>query len=272
LGKIFKAQREMRGIGMLQGKIVFITGATSGIGLACAHQFARAGAKLLLCARRIELLHELAEQLHKQYQLDIHVFQLDVSQAADVKASLNTLPATWSHIDIVINNAGLAAGLDTFQEGKLDDWEAMIDINVKGLLYVTKEILPGMIARNAGHIINIGSIAGHQTYPKGAVYCATKAAVTILSNGLRMDLSGTKIRVSTVDPGAVETNFSMVRFKGDAQRAAAVYQGMQPLTAEDVADAVVFCASRPAHVNISEVIIMPTDQASATIVSRKDNR
>ena len=254
---------------MLKDKTVLITGASSGIGAACANYFAKAGAKLLLCARRMDVLNDMAAQLQREHGVEVHVFKLDVRQHAAVKEALKALPEQWKKVDVLINNAGLAAGLDTIQEGDVQDWEDMIDTNVKGLLYVTKEILPQMVDRNAGHIINIGSIAGHQTYPKGAVYCATKYAVNVLSNGLRMDLLGTKIRVSTVDPGAVETNFSLVRFKGDAKRASAVYEGMDALTPNDVADAVLYCATRPPHVNISEVIIMPTDQASATMVSRK---
>ena len=253
----------------LKDKIVLITGASSGIGAACAKQFAEAGAKLLLCARRIDKLNELALQLQQQYHSNIHTFALDVRDNADVTKAFASLHAEWKNIDILVNNAGLAAGMDTIQEGSLDDWEAMIDTNVKGLLYVTKQLLPHMVERNAGHIINLGSIAGHQVYPKGAVYCASKFAVNALSQGLRMDLLGTKIRVSTIDPGAVETNFSVVRFKGDAQRAAAVYQGMEPLTPDDIADAILYCATRPSHINVSEIIIMPTDQAAATMVSRK---
>lgn len=255
---------------MLKNKIVFITGASSGIGEACAHEFAKLGAKLLLCARRIEQLKLLATQLEKEYKIATHVFKLDVSIHAEVVANLQALPESWRTVDVLINNAGLAAGLNTIQEGQISDWEAMINTNVKGLLYVTKEIIPQMIKRDNGHIINIGSIAGHTVYPKGAVYCATKYAVNALTNGLRMDLFGTKIRVSTVDPGAVYTDFSLVRFKGDEKRAQAVYEGMEPLTAFDVANTVVFCATRPPHVNISEVIIMPTDQAAATMVARKE--
>lgn len=254
---------------MLKNKIVFITGASSGIGAASARQFAQQGAKLLLCARRMDKLNDVASQLTSEFGVNVHTFQLDVCQHDAVKNALNNLPAEWKDIDVLLNNAGLAAGLDTVQDGDVQDWEAMLDTNVKGLLYVTKALLPHMIARNAGHIINIGSIAGHTTYPKGAVYCATKAAVNVLSNGLRMDLYGTKIRVSTVDPGAVETDFSLIRFKGDEKRAASVYEGMTPLSADDIADAVLYCATRPAHVNISEVIIMPTDQAAATMVYRK---
>ncbi|OAI48742.1 NAD(P)-dependent oxidoreductase [Gammaproteobacteria bacterium SCGC AG-212-F23] len=249
----------------LKDKIVFITGASSGIGAACARHFSRLGAKLLLCARRLEALQEIITQCTNT---QIHSFQLDVTQHDAIKKAFASLPDEWKKVDILINNAGLAAGLDFFQEGDINDWETMIDTNVKGLLYVTKAVLPEMIARNTGHIISIGSIAGHETYPKGAVYCATKAAVNVISQGLRMDLSGKNIRVSTVDPGAVETNFSRVRFKGDEKRAAAVYAGMQPLTAEDIANAIVYCATRPAHVNVSEIIIMPTAQASATIVHR----
>lgn len=255
---------------MLKNKIVFITGASSGIGAACAKQFAIAGAKLLLCARRLDMLNKLAKQLRAEHRVEVHTFGLDVQQSAQVTETLKTLPDGWRDVDILINNAGLAAGLDPIQEGNPQDWEDMINTNIKGLLYVTREILPQMVQRNMGHIINIGSIAGHQVYPKGAVYCATKQAVNALSNGLRMDLFGTDVRVSTVDPGAVETGFSAVRFKGDAKRAAAVYEGMEPLKPEDVADAVLYCASRPPHVNISEIIIMPTDQASATMVSRKN--
>jgi 3-hydroxy acid dehydrogenase / malonic semialdehyde reductase len=257
---------------MVKDKIVFITGASSGIGTACANYFAKAGAKLLLCARRVDVLNNISAQLQREYGVEIHTFKLDVRQYAEVKEVLKALPEKWQKVDVLVNNAGLAAGLDTIQEGNVQDWEDMIDTNVKGLLYVTREVLPQMVSRNSGHIINIGSIAGHQTYPKGAVYCATKNAVNVLSNGLRLDLFGTKIRVSTVDPGAVETNFSAVRFKGDAKRAAAVYEGMDALTPNDVAEAVLYCATRPLHINISEVIIMPTDQASATMVSRSLNK
>lgn len=254
---------------MLKNKIVFITGASSGIGSACAKLFAKAGAHLLLCARRLDILQQLAEQLVSEYDIHAHVFKLDVSKPVEVKEAIKALPDEWKKVDILMNNAGLAAGLEPIQEGNLSDWEEMIDTNVKGLLYVTREILPFMVDRNSGHIINLGSIAGHEVYPKGAVYCATKHAVNALSQGLRLDLFGTKIRVSTIDPGAVETNFSMVRFKGDLKRVEAVYEGMEPLTPEDIADAALYCATRPAHVNISEIIIMPTDQASATMVARK---
>lgn len=253
---------------MVKNKVVFITGASSGIGAACARQFAAAGAKLLLCARRLQLLNQLALQLEQEYGTESHVFDLDVRQQAAVNAAFNALPKKWQEIDILVNNAGLAAGLDFIHEGNLQDWEDMIDTNVKGLLYVTKEVLPQMVSRNTGHIINIGSIAGHQVYPKGAVYCASKHAVNALSQGLRMDLLGTNIRVSTVDPGAVESNFSRVRFKGDEKRAQAVYEGMEPLKPEDIADTVFYCATRPLHVNVSEIIIMPTAQAAAAMTFR----
>jgi len=256
----------------LKDKVILITGASSGIGKACANYFAKHGANLLLCARRLHDLNKISDELQTEYGIEVYSFKLDVREHAKVKEILNILPTKWQKIDVLINNAGLAAGLDTIQEGDVQDWEDMIDTNIKGLLYMTREVLPQMVTRNSGHIINIGSIAGHQTYPKGAVYCATKYAVNALSNGLRLDLFGTKIRVSTVDPGAVETNFSAVRFKGDTSRAAAVYEGMDALDPNDVADAVLYCATRPPHINISEVIIMPTDQVSATMISRNSDR
>jgi 3-hydroxy acid dehydrogenase / malonic semialdehyde reductase len=254
---------------MLKDKLVLITGASSGIGAACAKQFAEKGAKLLLCARRLEILNKMATQYREEYGVDVCCFRLDVRHYQEVTHSLKTLPTEWQPVDILVNNAGLAAGLDTLQEGDIKDWDDMIDTNVKGLLYVTKGILQTMLQKNSGHIINIGSIAGHYVYPKGIVYCATKYAVNALSNGLRMDLFGKKIRVTTIDPGAVETNFSLVRFKGDAEKAAAVYAGLNPLTAEDVADAVMYAATRPEHVNISEIIIMPTDQAHVSMFYRE---
>lgn len=254
---------------MFKDKIIFITGASSGIGAATAKEFAKHGAKLLLCARRIEKLQELANLIKAETNAVLHCFQLDVRNQSNVLNTLRNLPVEWKPIDILINNAGLAAGLDAFQDANINDWDEMIDTNVKGLLYVTREIIPGMIARNKGHIINIGSIAGHYVYPKGSVYCASKYAVKAISEGLRMDLFGTDVRVTSIDPGAVETNFSHVRFKGDITRASKVYEGMTPLSAEDIADTILFCASRPAHVNICDVIMTPTAQASATLVARK---
>lgn len=254
---------------MLKNKIVLITGATSGIGEACAHAFAKLGANILLCARRRAKLKILSEQLQQNYGVLVHYFECDVRDHVQVNCQLASLPTDWKNISVLINNAGLAAGLDTIQDADVQDWEDMINTNVKGLLYITKAILPTMIDNNAGHIINIGSIAGHCVYSKGVVYCATKQAVKVLSEGLRMDLLGTRIRVSSVDPGAVETNFSNVRFKGDAERAAKVYEGFQPLAASDIADAVAYCATRPLHVNVSEIIVMPTAQAAVNMIARK---
>src|SRR3990167_1906581 len=238
---------------ILKNKIVLITGASSGFGLACAEKFAKAGAHLLLCARRENLLESLAKRLQETYAIKTHFFVCDVRDRKDIQKKLHALPNDWKQVDILINNAGLAAGMDTIQESDTDDWDAMIDTNIKGLLYMTREILPQMVARKSGHIINLGSIASHQVYPKGAVYCATKHAVSALSLGLRMDLMGSNIRVSQVSPGAAETEFSLVRLKGDAARAKSVYEGYLPLQAEDVADAVLYAASCPPHVNISEI-------------------
>lgn len=253
----------------LKNKIVLITGASSGIGAACAERFAEEGAKLLLCARRIEKLNVLAEELTKKYKITAHCFQLDVSNEKDVNEKLMQLPEQWQAIDILINNAGLARGLHKIQEGLLQDWHEMIDTNLKGLLYVTRQLLPAMVKRNTGHIINIGSIAGHEVYPKGNVYCASKHAVKALSQALRIDLSGTKIRVTEIDPGMVQTEFSLVRFRGDDALATAPYKGLQPLTPEDIADAIIYCTNCPPHVNISEMLIMPTAQAAATVVHRE---
>lgn len=248
--------------------IVLISGASSGIGAACAQIFAKAGAKLILVARRQERLEQLAEQLGKEYGCESHLLAIDVCDRSQVSL-LNNLPTPWSDIDILINNAGLSRGLDKLQEANIQDWEEMIDTNIKGLLYMTRTILPGMVNRGRGHVINLGSIAGHQTYPGGSVYCATKAAVKSISEGLKQDLLGTPIRVTSVDPGMVETDFSMIRFHGDAEKAKKVYNGLTPLTPEDVADVIFFCATRSPHVNINEVIMMPVDQASATQLNRK---
>jgi NADP-dependent 3-hydroxy acid dehydrogenase YdfG len=253
----------------LNSHIVCITGASSGIGAACAEEFAKLGAHLLLIARRKERIDELAKRLQTTHGIRTHTVALDVRRRHDVEAAFASLPDEWKHIDILINNAGLARGLAKLHEGSVDDWEEMIDTNNKGLLYVTRAVLPGMVERNKGHIINIGSIAGHQTYPMGNVYCATKFFVTGLTRSLRMDVLGTAVRVSSVDPGLVETEFSIVRYRGDADRAAKTYQGITPLTAHDVAEAVVFCATRPPHVNISEIQLTPTDQASVTMVHRR---
>ena len=253
----------------LKGKIVFITGASSGIGESTAQAFAAQGAKILMCARRAERLEKLAQTLEFEYGVATHYFRLDVRDQPAVEKAVAGLPPEWRAIEILVNNAGLSRGLDKLPQGFPDDWEEMIDTNVKGLLYVVRAVIPGMIERGRGHIVNIGSIAGHEVYPGGNVYCATKFAVRALSKGLRLDLSGTPIRVSEVAPGMVETEFSLVRFHGDAERAEKVYQGLTPLAPDDVADAVVWCATRPLHVNVSEVVVMPTAQASTTLVHRK---
>ncbi|MBE3125354.1 MAG: SDR family oxidoreductase [Acidobacteria bacterium] len=253
----------------LKGKIVFITGASSGIGESTAQAFAAQGAKILMCARRAERLEKLAQTLEFEYGVATHYFRLDVRDQPAVEKAVAGLPPEWRAIEILVNNAGLSRGLDKLPQGLPDDWEEMIDTNVKGLLYVVRAVIPGMIERGRGHIVNIGSIAGHEVYLGGNVYCATKFAVRALSKGLRLDLSGTPIRVSEVAPGMVETEFSLVRFHGDAERAEKVYQGLTPLAPDDVADAVVWCATRPLHVNVSEVVVMPTAQASTTLVHRK---
>ncbi|ABW27316.1 SDR family oxidoreductase [Acaryochloris marina] len=253
----------------IQNQVVLITGASSGIGAACAQAFAPLGVKLLLAARRLSRLQTLATQLEAEFGVHTHTFQLDVRDRTQVESQLQALPPEWSAIDILVNNAGLSRGLDKLYEGSIQDWEEMIDTNIKGLLYVTRTIVPGMVQRQQGHVINIGSIAGHQTYPKGNVYCGSKAAVRAISEGLKQDLLGTPVRVSAVDPGLVETEFSDVRFHGDTERAKAVYADTVPLTPEDIADVVVFCATRPPHVNISELLVLPTAQSGATLVHRQ---
>lgn len=253
----------------LNDKTVFITGASSGIGEATAKAFADKGAKLLLCARNIEKLEKFKTQLQEENKIDIFTFQLDVRDKLQVSKTIDSLPDDWKKIDILVNNAGLAAGKDKAQDALLEDWEQMIDTNVKGLLFVTKKVIPGMIERKVGHVINIGSLAGQESYAGGSVYCATKAAVRSFSRALKMDLTGTEIRVTSIDPGLVETDFSMVRFKGDTKKAKEVYQGMTPLTAEDVAECVFFAANRPKHLNISEMLLLPTDQGSSTLVHRR---
>jgi NADP-dependent 3-hydroxy acid dehydrogenase YdfG len=252
----------------LSGKIVFLTGASSGIGLACAHAFAREGARLVLSARRKDRLDTLIQELKNAYGTDAIAIQLDVRQQPAVEKAVQALPQSWQDIEILINNAGLSRGLDKLHEGKLQDWEEMIDTNVKGLLYVSRAVIPGMVARKRGMIINIGSVAGHEVYPGGNVYCATKFAVDALTRGLRHDLVDTPLRVCTVDPGLVETEFSIVRFRGNEERAKTVYQNLAALTGEDVAEAVLFCATRPPHVQIAELIVLPTNQASTTLVHR----
>ena len=252
----------------LHGNSVLITGASSGIGAATAHAFAREKCNLLLAARRRDRIDQLARHLADKYAITAQAITLDVTKQKDVDAVLGSLSTTWEQIDILVNNAGLSRGLTKLQEGEIGDWEEMIDTNIKGLLYVTRSILPGMVKRNKGHIINIGSIAGHQLYPAGNVYCSTKFAVRALSEGLRLDLLGTGVRVTSVDPGMVQTEFSQVRFHGDTERATAVYQGLQPLSADDVAEVILFCATRPPHVDVADIIVMPTDQASVNHAHR----
>ena len=253
----------------LKDKIVFITGASSGIGRSCARAFASRGAKLILAARRAERLEEIAAGLKTEHGTAILVLKFDVRNPNAVEQAISGLPQEWRAIEVLVNNAGLSRGLDKLYEGKLRDWDEMIDTNLKGLLYVSRAVIPGMVGRGRGHVINIGSIAGHEIYPSGNVYNATKFAVKALSKGLRLDLNGTGLRVTSVDPGMTETEFSLVRFRGDGERAGKVYQGFTPLTPDDIADAVVYCATRPLHVNVSEMIVMPTDQASTMLIHRK---
>lgn len=253
----------------LLNRTVLITGASSGIGFACAQQFAQAGANLILAARRQQRLQELTPQLQQAGAGKVHCLGLDVCDRTAVSQAIDALPPEWQTIDVLVNNAGLSRGLDKQQEADIQDWEEMIDTNVKGLLYVTRAVVPGMVNRQQGHVINIGSVAGRQTYAGGSVYCATKAAVKALSEGLKIDLLGTPLRVTNIEPGLVETEFSQVRFHGDNDRAASVYQGMTPLTADDIADAVIYAATRPPHVNISEIFLLPTDQSAATLVHRR---
>ena len=252
----------------IQDRIVVITGASSGIGASCAKQFAISGASLILAARRRDKLETIAKELEQDYQTKVHLLPMDVSDRHAVETAFASLPESWRNVDILVNNAGLSRGKENLQEGEIQNWEEMIDTNVKGLLYVTRSLLPGMVERDRGHIINIGSIAGHQAYPGGNVYCATKAAVRTLSQGIKMDLLGTPVRVSCVDPGTVETEFSQVRFRGDTEKAKQVYADMNPLTPDDIAEIVVFCATRPSNVNISEMLVLATDQSSATMINR----
>ncbi|MEZ4874435.1 MAG: SDR family oxidoreductase [Flavobacteriaceae bacterium] len=248
-------------------KTALITGATSGIGNATAILFAEQGIRLILCGRRQERLEMLASELSKK--TEIYTLCFDVRNQEKVIENIQSLPEAFSKIDILINNAGNAHGLDPIQTGNLEDWNAMIDINVKGLLYVTHAVLPGMIERQSGHIINIGSTAGKEVYPNGNVYCASKHAVDALNQGMRIDLNGKGIRVGAVNPGMVETEFSEVRFKGDTKRATKVYQGFTPLKPEDIADIIWFAITRPPHVNIADLTVMALDQASSTIVNRQ---
>jgi 3-hydroxy acid dehydrogenase / malonic semialdehyde reductase len=256
-------------MGELKGKTAFITGASAGIGEATARAFAAGGARLLLAARRKERLDALKLELLKAGAAEVHSIALDVRHREEVESAISGLPAEWQAIDILVNNAGLSRGLDKLYEGDPGDWDEMIDTNVKGLLYVTRAVVPGMIERGSGHVVNLGSTAGELTYPKGAVYCATKAAERSINDGLRQDVLGTPIRVTSVDPGMVQTNFSEVRFRGDLDRAAKVYEGVTPLTPEDVADTIFWAVTRPAHVNIARILLTPVDQANSLLFNRR---
>jgi len=249
-------------------KIALITGATSGIGEACAHLFAREKYNLVLTGRRLDRLEKLAKKLNDKYNVEIAVSQFDVRNREDVAENLENLPAKWRKVDVLVNNAGLSQGFDPIQNGSLDDWDTMIDTNVKGLLYVSKIVANWMIDNKQGHIINIGSIAGKEVYANGNVYCASKFAVDALNKGMRIDLLPYGIKVTAIHPGAVETEFSEVRFKGDKERAKKVYEGFEPLVADDIAETIWFAVSRPKHVNINEMIVMATAQANANTIFR----
>ena len=253
----------------LKDKTALITGATSGIGLATARALAQEGCRLIIAGRRQERLTALTQEL--KTLVPVHALNFDVRDKVRVFDLLGHLPSDFNQVDILINNAGNAHGLDSIQEGDPDDWDAMIDINVKGLLYVSKAIIPGMVSRGQGHVIHIGSTAGKEVYPKGNVYCASKHAVDALNHGMRIDLNGKGIKVSAIHPGMVETEFSQVRFKGDATRADQVYKGFTPLHPEDIAEIIVFALNRPAHVNIADLTVMCLDQASSTIVNKRNS-
>lgn len=252
----------------MKQKNVLITGATSGIGLACARKFAENGDRLILTGRNEERLAEIKQELEER-GTKVLTLAFDVRDRVKARQAIEGLPAEWQEIDVLVNNAGLALGLEPEYEGCIEDWDTMIDTNIKGLLTMTRLVVPGMVARDCGHIINIGSVAGDAAYAGGNVYCATKAAVKALSDGLRIDVANTSVRVTNLKPGLVETNFSNVRFHGDTDRAANVYKGIQPLTGDDIADVAVFAANAPAHVQIAEVLVLATHQASGSVIFRK---
>ncbi len=254
----------------LKGKLVFITGATSGIGRAAAIRFAQSGCRLLLAARRQERLESLSAELVQKFDVDVKTLILDVRDFEAVESAISGLGDEWKNIEVLVNNAGLARGLSKVHEGSLDDWNEMIDTNVKGLLYVSKCVIPLLLKSGSGHVINIGSIAGNEVYPNGNVYCASKHAVDAITKGMRMDLSGTNVRVTTIDPGLVETEFSLVRYRGDENKAKATYKGMKPLTPEDVADAIFFAATRDENVVVAQMVLLPVAQASAMVVAREN--
>ena len=253
----------------MEAKIVFITGASSGIGEGCARKFAREGWNLILNARTVSKLEELKAELEGAYGVRVYILPFDVRDRKLAATSLESLPEEWKAIDVLVNNAGLVIGVDKEFEGNLDEWDIMIDTNIRGLLAMTRLVVPGMVERGRGHIINIGSIAGDAAYPGGSVYCATKAAVKALSDGLRIDLVDTPLRVTNIKPGMVETNFTVVRYRGDKEAADNFYKGIRPLTGDDIAETVYFAASAPAHIQIAEVLLMPTYQATGTISYKK---
>ena len=250
----------------MKKRTAFITGATSGIGLSTARILAQNNFNLVICGRREERLKDLRQEL--QPLCDVVTLSFDVRERKEVEKAIASLDSHWSHIDVLINNAGNAHGMAPIDQGDIDDWDAMIDINVKGLLYVSKAIIPGMVQRQAGHIVNIGSIAGKEVYPNGNVYCASKHAVDAINNGMLLDLYKHGIKISAINPGLVKTEFSNVRFKGDTEKADSVYEGLDPLTPEDIAETILFVVTRPAHVNIKDLVIFPTAQGSSTLVKR----
>ena len=266
---IMEREKEKNVSTSIKDKIVFVTGASAGIGAATAMEFARHGAKLVLAARRLERLQAMEAELRDAGAADLLLLEMDVRDREAVERTLGDLPEAWGAIDVLVNNAGLSRGLTKLYEDDVENWEEMIDTNVKGLLYVTRAIVPGMVERNRGHVINLGSIAGHMAYANGGVYCATKAAERFISDGLRIDVNGTAVRVTSVDPGMVETDFSKIRFRGDEARAAKTYQNVDPLQAEDIADAIVWAATRPAHVSIQSIVLTPTAQANPFVLTRK---
>lgn len=253
----------------IKGKTILVTGASAGIGRATAQAFAALGANLVLCARRLERLADLKAQLEGAHPVKVRIHALDVRDRDAVERFVSSLESDGIVPDVLVNNAGKAVGLDLLHEGLVEDWEEMIDTNVKGLLYLSRSVIPLMVERDSGHVVNIGSIAGHQVYQKGAVYNASKYAVRALNEGMSLDLLGTRIRVSSIDPGLVETEFSVVRFHGDEEKAGTVYQGYQPLRPEDIADLITFVVTRPEHVNVLDLVVLPTAQRSAHMVHKE---
>jgi 3-hydroxy acid dehydrogenase/malonic semialdehyde reductase len=252
----------------LKSKIAFVTGASSGIGKSTALALAKEGVKLLLCARSTDALEAMTPELLAAGAAGVHSLALDVRKREEIEPTLGQLPEEWKNIDILVNNAGLARGLEKIYLDDIENWEEMIDTNIKGLLYITRAVLPGMVERNAGHVVNLGSIAGHIAYAGGAVYCATKAAEKMLSEGMRIDVIGTNVRITSVDPGMVETRFSEIRFRGDTEKAAKVYANITPLTPDDIADVIAWTVTRPAHVNINSVVLTPIGQANPYTLQR----